>query len=90
MGEFEPRVELVPERPAVHRLAPLACAGGIATLDHKVFDDAVERRAIVVTFHAQLRKVANGLQVLLLLLLGPDAQGRRQMLIGRLLFCTTA
>jgi len=62
MVELEALMDLIPEPTApVNRLAAVARTGGVATLDHKVTDDAMENGPVVVlraahrTWHASSR-----------------------------------
>ena len=45
---------------AVNALAACAGAGGVAPLDHKILDDPVENKAVVVALFGQRHKVFNG------------------------------
>lgn len=50
MVELDARVNLVSKGLAVDALSPGARAGGIAALNHKFSDDAVEHRVVVVLY----------------------------------------
>ena len=62
MIELEAGVEFVFEVVSIYGLASSACACGVAPLYHEVLDDPMEDCAPIVALHAELDKIAHGLE----------------------------